>query len=132
MDELWAEIPSFEQYGISNYGAVRNPRGRYLSAGRNQGGIAYVTLYKEGRPFNRALSPIVAGAFLEPPQHHSWETPIHLNGNRADVTAWNLMWRPRWFAIDYHQQIMQYADPFDYIRDVATGEEGALRAMCMR
>lgn len=132
MDELWAEIPSFEQYDVSNYGAVRNHRGRCLATGRNQSGILYVNLFRHGRQYNRAISPLVAGAFLETPPHHSWDTPIHRNGNRVDVHAENLMWRPRWFAIEYHQQIVRYADPVAYIRDVETGEEGTLRVICMR
>lgn len=132
MDEFWAEIPHFESYSVSNYGAVRNHRGRLLHMGVNQQGVLYVQLHKSGKPHNRALAPIVAGAFIEPPRHHSWATPIHLNGIRADVHAQNLMWRPRWFATEYHQQIVRYVNPADYIRDVVTGEHATLRVMCMK
>lgn len=132
MEELWAPISEFEEYSVSNYGCVRNSRGNYLSTNRNQRGLLYVTLYNEGHCYSRSLAPLVANGFLDPPPHHSWNTPIHLNGNRTDVFAGNLMWRPRWFAIDYHQQINQYSDPFDRVRDVSTGEEDTLRAMCMR
>lgn len=132
MEELWVEIPGFENYSVSNYGAVRNHRGRFIWTGKNQYGLMYVQLHREGRPHNRALAPIVAGAFLEPPPHHSWDTPIHLNGNRADVIVSNLMWRPRWFAIVYHSQIRQYGNPANRVRDVETGEEDSIQSLSKR
>jgi len=130
MIELWSEIPSFENYSISNYGAVRNSRGDLLSTGRNQQGVLYVQLWRGGKPYNRAIAPIVANAFLQEPPHHSWDTPIHLNGNRVDVSVENLMWRPRWFAIDYHQQILLASQ--NKVRDVLTREADTIKAMCMR
>lgn len=132
MDERWAVIPSFEQYSISTFGAVRRGLDRFLAGHINQAGLVYVSLHRGGKQFNRAVSPLVASAFLEPPQHSSWVTPIHLNGNRHDLYYQNLMWRPRWFASEYHYQINTYVDPIDYIRDVATGEQGRLRQICMR
>ena len=130
MIELWSPIPSFENYSISNYGAVLNSRGELLTAGRNQQGVLYVQLWREGKAFNRAVAPLVAKAFLEPPPHHSWDTPIHLNGNRVDVFIENLMWRPRWFAVDYHQQIRRAS--LSKIRDVVTEEVDTLKSFCMR
>ena len=31
-------------------------------------------------------------------------TPIHLNGDKTDCRVTNMMLRPRWFAIAFHQQ----------------------------
>lgn len=131
MNEAWSHIPGFDSYSVSNYGAIRGRSDKILATYRNQSGLVYVTLYRKGGPHNRAIAPLVAGAFLDPPPE-AWDTPIHLNGNRVDLFAGNLMWRPRWFAVEYHQQIGRYADPIDYIRDVATGEQASLRVMCMR
>lgn len=133
MNELWVMLRGFESYSISTYGAIRRRGTDRLIAGHiNQAGLVYVSLHKDGRQYNRAVSPLVAGAFLNPPPNQSWNTPIHLNGNRSDLYYENLMWRPRWFAVDYHQQIVQYGDPANRVRDVETGEEGTLRAICMR
>ena len=68
---------------------------------------------RDGIQCLRALSRIVAKAFLEPTVP-VFDTPINLNGDRWDCAADNLMWRPRWFAIQYHHQFKErYYNPID-------------------
>ena len=125
MDEIWGVIPDFENYSVSNYGAVRNERGHLLTGHVNQSGLVYVSLHRYGREYNRSLAPIVARVFVGPPAHISWNTVIHLNGNRKDMFYENLMWRPRWFANSYHDRIRIFHALHD-IREVVTGEEGTV------
>jgi hypothetical protein len=53
----------------------------------------------------------------------AFDTPINLNGDRHDNAAWNLVWRPRWFAIRYIQQFQAIPRPLDQpLEDVRTGD----------
>jgi len=90
VDEIWGVIPDFENYSVSNYGAVRNERGHLLTGHVNQSGLVYVSLHRYGREYNRSLAPIVARVFVGPPAHISWNTVIHLNGNRKDMFEWRM------------------------------------------
>jgi len=88
----------------------------------NQNGHPYVGLYREGNKFNRAVALLVADVFLEPPPRESFDTPIHLDGDKKHNHVHNLMWRPRWFAIKYD---MQFNQPRGYnkpVEDVQTGD----------
>lgn len=58
----------------------------------------------------RSVAVLVAEAFLPRPRDPELNNAvIHRDGNRHNVRAKNLMWRPRGYAIRYHQQ-------FDYYR----------------
>jgi hypothetical protein len=63
-----------------------------------------------------------------------FDTPINLDGDRVNCQAVNLMWRPRWYAVQYAHQ---FKDPYDKpilvpVRAVDTGEEfeNSLQAAC--
>ena len=102
--EEWRVIRSFPQYSISTHGRVRNDEDdRYMTLRRNQQGIVYVGLVNDGVQFKRAVAPLVAKTFLDPPPE-AFDTPINRDGDRTNNYAENLIWRPRWFAIKYHQQ----------------------------
>lgn len=82
--------------------------GQVLAHSINQRGFSYVQLYdKPGRGKNRTVGTLVANAFLDAPYLEHYDTIIHKNGDRTDCRAENLAWRPRWFAIEYHQQFNQ-------------------------
>lgn len=107
MQELWHDIDMFPPYSISNYGEVRNDKtGRILSQSTNQYSKPKVGLTIPGnpRPVTVGVVRLVAEHFLDPPEHEHFDTPIHLDGNPKNCRADNLMWRPRWYAIKYHQQ----------------------------
>jgi hypothetical protein len=56
--------------------------------------------------FSRGLARLVAKAFLPTPPK-AFDTPINLDGDRYNCAVDNLMWRPRWFAIQYHRQFIE-------------------------
>ncbi len=104
MDEIWAPIPDFPDYEVSNYGQVRNVR--YESVLRptmSNPWTIKVGLVRDGRQTSRSLKHLVAETFVEG-RDDLFNTPIQLNGDFTDVAAWNLLWRPRWFAVRYSRQ----------------------------
>ena len=71
----------------------------------------------------RSLTVLVADAFLPPPPNPSFNTPIQLDGDRANNDVENLMWRPRWFAVKYHLQFHRPRRGFIVpIVEIHTGE----------
>lgn len=105
MAELWHELVDFPGYSISDHGRCRNEQTqRILTQFVNQAGVVYVAPSRDKRQQSRSVSLLVAQVFLDTPPHHSFDTPINLDGDRANNRADNLMWRPRWFAIQYARQ----------------------------
>lgn len=102
---MWEQIPEFPKYSVSPEGRVRNERTKKeLVLTVNQFGVAQVGLFKNNRQYKRGVALLVANAFLDPPAMEAFNTPINLDGDRTNNSVENLMWRPRWFAIKYHQQ----------------------------
>lgn len=108
MEEQTVLLEGHHNYLISNYGAVINTAtGRELSVSINNMGIPTVGLNEDGVIQRRSLPRLIAEHFVEVlPDYAGLDTkaPIHLDGNRMNCRADNLAWRPRWFAILYHQQ----------------------------
>lgn len=105
MQEEWKTIPGFEGYGISSHGRVENrATGRILVPSVNQQGHLKVNLLRSGSAFTRSINGLVARAFLDDPPRRDFNSVIHLDGDKANCRATNLMWRPRYFSIMYHQQ----------------------------
>lgn len=125
MTERWLRIYDFPEYAISTLGRVRNENtDRILALTINQQGIMQVGLTRDYKQFKRSVALLVAKHFLPPPNPTSFDTPIHLDGDRANCEVENLVWRPRWFAIKYHQQFENGERGFEVpIEDVATGEK---------
>lgn len=101
---MWRSIAEFPRYSISRNGEVVNNRGHSMVLTRNQQGIVQVGLVRDGKQFKRSVALLVAKAFLPTPTLEAFNTPIHLDGDRFNTHAENLMWRPRWFAVKYHAQ----------------------------
>lgn len=105
MQEAWRVINAFPRYRVSNTGIVQNAKThRPLSPTHNQQGILKVNLLHDGYLHTRSVNVLVAREFLEPPPRRDFISAIHLNGDRENCHATNLAWRPRSFAIKYHQQ----------------------------
>lgn len=121
----WSPIPDFPGYSVSNLGRIRNDRAdRIMALQRNQHGVVHVGLFRDGKQHKRAVALLVCEAFLPPPTPPTFDTPIHLDGDRTNCRIDNLMWRPRWFAVRYHRQFtddrpMGFRNP---IRDKRTGQ----------
>lgn len=121
--EEWRIIESFPEYSVSNIGRVRNEEtGRLLVLTRNQQGIVYVGLSRSSVQHQRSVARLVAKAFIPSPSL-AFDTPINLDGDRANNNVLNIMWRPRWFAVKYFQQFVNGQRGFDVpIVEVKTGE----------
>lgn len=100
----WETIEEFPSYEVSEFGEFFNARtDRELRTSMTQQGHAKISLYKDGRLLTRSAALLVANAFHDKPDDH-FDTPIHLDGDLMNCRADNLMWRPRWYAIRFHQQ----------------------------
>lgn len=126
MNEEWRAIPAYPKYEASNDGHIRTIKTeRILRPSRNQHGLLKVNLMKDGKTYTKNLNHIVAKAFLEPPTRKDFISIIHLDGDKNNCAASNLMWRPRYFAIKYHQQfdLKMYQTSNIPIVDIRTGEK---------
>lgn len=109
MDELFREIRDFPGYRVSTLGRIENENtGRIMRINRNGRGIPIVGLMFGGVQYKRSVPLLVATAFLESPVHESFDSVIHLDADRTNCNVANLMWRPHWFVVRYHQQ---FKDP---------------------
>lgn len=124
--EIWQRIQGFPKYSISTYGNVRNDEtDRILSLHNNRFGILQVGLMKDRIQHKRSVTLLVATTFLPLPPNFdpSFDTPINLDGNRANNHVANLTWRPRWFAVKYNRQ---FDEPYDFyenpIEELNSGE----------
>lgn len=108
----WVTIPNFPKYSVNRLGQVRHDRiGRFLRPQVNQNNTAYVCLVRDWEQKKRSLALLVASAFIPQDREH-FDTPINLDGDRLNCAVDNLMWRPRWFAIRYHQQFTVWPRSF--------------------
>lgn len=106
--ENWNTIPGFPRYDVSSLGRIRNnDTGRDMRLTVNQRGITYVGLMRDGVQYKRSVALLVANAFLDIPIHESHDSVIHLDGDRQNCTAHNLMWRPHHFTINYQRQFRE-------------------------
>lgn len=106
--DIWENIPEFPEYLVSHRGLICNDRtGRIMRLSKNQHGVVYVGLVKQGVQYKRAVAQIVATTFLGPPPERRFDTPMHLNGNREHNFVENLVWRPRAFCHTYYSQLVR-------------------------
>lgn len=122
-EERWSEISDFPGYSVSDQGRVLNMRtGFYIKATANTKNLYMVGLMKNATQHKRSLPLLVAREFVRR-QNENFDTPINLNGDRADNQYTNLTWRPLWFARKYTRQFNDNHVTFEYpIEDIETGE----------
>jgi hypothetical protein len=132
----WRPIEGFPGYSVNRLGQVRKDSSRRVMHTRiNQYGVPYVGLMRDGARHQtvRSLPRLVAQAFIPRP-NPIFDTPINLDGDRRNCNVDNLMWRPRWYAVNY---VNQFKDRYDHpieepIREAETDEEfdNSLAAAC--
>lgn len=107
--EDWVPILDFPSYAISSHGRVMRIDSQSMKVPYiNQQGVASVLLSEVGQvPQRRGVALLVANVFLPVPPRRDFDTPINLDGDRLNNHVLNLAWRPRWFAIQYHNQLKQ-------------------------
>jgi hypothetical protein len=123
MNERWKPIKGFPGYSVSDHGRIRSEKsGRILSQFENQFGLVCIGMMKDGEQRHRSVPLLVMKAF-DPHHREAFDTPINLNGDRHNNHVDNLVWRPRWFAIQYNQQFKRpFARPIlDPLEDTKTG-----------
>lgn len=129
--EDWVDLrhEGFPRYEVSSLGRIRNSHTeRILKATPNQSGLYRVGLVSQThtRQVTRSVPLLVARTFIQVDSYFRdrFDTPINVNGLRSDNCVPNLMWRPYWFAVQYHQQFRNGRRGFLCpIRDMDTGEE---------
>jgi hypothetical protein len=105
----WRIIEEFPDYAVNDQGEVLNiKRNRTLASRMNRQDFMMIGLVRDRMQYTRATAPLVANAFLEPAASPAYNSIIHLNGDRTDCRAINLMWRPRWYASRYHRMFDDY------------------------
>lgn len=119
----WELAPRFPGYSVSSDGRVRNDsRDREMRLSVNQYGTVKVGLIQDGVRVTVQVADLVAQAFLPDPPPN-FDTVVHLNGNKTDCRAENLIWRPRWFAMKYHRQLRNEEDRICALfEEMETGE----------
>ena len=107
MDEEWVPLEEFPEYAITNFGTVTNiaTRRDIQQSTTMQGGVK-VGLMKEGKQYTRSVKVLVAETFV-PGKTSIFDTAVHRDGNQFNNSADNLIWRPRWFAIQYSRQFTE-------------------------
>ena len=122
MTILWTQMKGFNRYSVSETGLIRHDEhDRVLTQFRNYLGFVYVCLYRDGRNLKRGVAKIVADHYLDPDPMESFDTPINLDGDRGNNEVYNLMWRPRWFALLYHKQFEEELISDRSVMEVNTG-----------
>lgn len=104
--ECWAPLEGFSRYEISDYGRIRNiSRDLIMSTRYNKDDFVIVNLTDdEGELKTKSVATLVAETFIARPSPHC-DTVIMKDGNRQNLSVDNIAWRPRWFAMKYHQQL---------------------------
>lgn len=106
----WRPVRGFPGYSINPLGQVKkDSNGRLLVPRYNQYGVPYVGLMRQWQQCVRSLPRLVARTYLRPPSD-IFDTPIQIDGDPANCSADNLMWRPRWYAILYKRQFDERYD----------------------
>ena len=101
----WRDLDSFPGWAVNSQGDILNEyTSRVMRVRQNAQGITMVGLTRRGerKQYTRSVALIVARAFVENPMPEFFDSVIHLNGDRIDCRALNLMWRSRSFALRYH------------------------------
>lgn len=113
-EELWAPVRGFPTYEVSNFGTVQNMRtGRIMAQTKTRSGHLKVNLFDGQFQSTRSVHRLVAEGFVERPGVGSGtlgpcDTVIALDGDVANVCAWNLAWRPRPVAWRYSTQFREH------------------------
>lgn len=126
MQDEWRAIESFPDYKVSREGHIYSEiTDRVMRTSINAQGSLKVNLMHENRIYTRNVNHLVAKTYLEPPKRSDFISIIHLDGDKTNCAANNLMWRPRYFTIRYHQQFEHdiFKSSRTPIVDMETGEE---------
>lgn len=125
--ETWAQIPEFPAYSISSLGQIySHKRETVIFPSKNNHGDIRIMLYNDYGRYTRSVSVLVGQAFVPKPDMLC-DTAVLLDGNKENVSAANVVWRPRWFAWKYARQLRSAPYPRHYVNlsvmNLDTGRE---------
>lgn len=94
MKEIWKDIPTFENYQVSNLGNIfSKKRNKLLCVSHNDKGYCYTQLYKNGKSYHLRLHRLVAKLFILNP--NKLPEVNHIDGNKNNNCVTNLEWCDR-------------------------------------
>jgi len=97
-------IPDFPNYGVNRQGQICNfTTDKLLRVTYTQRGAPKVGLRKDDKQYWRSVTRLVAEAFASR-QNDYHDTPMLIDGDPKNLSADNIVWRPRWFVYEYHEQ----------------------------
>jgi len=112
--EMSATIPDFPRYEVTNHGRVFNRRtGREMTMSPTAAGDLTVGLVRGGYQCRRSVKVLVAEAFVRG-RSDVFNTPIQIDGVKENLNAYNICWRPRWFAWEYTHQFKDIHNWYNY------------------
>lgn len=93
-EELWRDIPGFDNYEISNLGRIGAKKsGRILTGGRRKDGRKTVCLYPgDGTSKTHLWGSLMASVWL-PPKPTKYHYLHYIDGSKVNLRADNLEWR---------------------------------------
>jgi hypothetical protein len=121
--EQWLPLLGYPGYEVSDQGRVRSLRSDcILSVSRQRKGRPSVALtIDHPTQVRRGLALLVISTFLPSPRV-DFTTPIHLDGDLMNCRLNNLVWRPRWFAMQHTKQFTENHPETSAIRNIDTGQ----------
>lgn len=132
--ESWKTIDGFYRYVINPDGVVKaRDTGLVMKARQNKQSFVMITLLdEEGKKRTRSVALLVAKAYLAKPPNEAYNSIIHLDNDRTNCSANNLMWRPRWYALLYRRMFNEHPSNTSVLIQ-ETGEIfGTLREACVK
>lgn len=132
MEEEWKKVKGFPLYEVSNLGNVRRIGNTWnLSPKVANGNTLFVKLSMGDSSISKSVKTLVAEAFVPKPEgvdSEIFDTPIQCVLNTEEIRADKIMWRPRWFAIQFRRQLNE-SDLVSYwdlpVMNVNTGDQHA-------
>lgn len=126
LGEIRRQIDDFPTYEVTNHGRFFNSRtGREMKLSPTMNGDLTVGFMKDGHQFRFSAKGVVARTFVEG-ESELFNSPVLLDGDKNNLRADNMVWRPRWFAWQYtHQWLLPTPNWYFYgpIVDRATLRE---------
>lgn len=132
--ESWKVVPGFPKYVISPEGEIKHrKRNTVLKSRQNKQMFKMVTLMEDDTTQRtRSVALLVAQTYLPPPKNETYNSIIHLDNDRGNCNANNLMWRPRWYALLYRRMFNEESVNSSVMIE-ETGEIfGTLREACVK
>ena len=124
MSEEWRQLFEFPLYEVSNLGRfVNRDSDMIVQTSLTLQGDQKIGLYIGDVQHTRMVKRLVAETFVQG-RTHIFDTPLLRDGNRMNCSAANLLWRPRWFTVQYSRQFREKKPFYDQGPLVELDDEG--------